>query len=112
MTFESVKKKFKDAIKFAPRFPLDHEPNKKRAHVCPSTIFGFFSISNKFKKDYGIQVGFLEALMLLMMKGLMPMKIVVLIWLHRLAYRLCMWLVFQSKRFLLERLYRAWLKKP
>jgi hypothetical protein len=51
-------KKFKDAIKFAPRFLLDREPNKKRAHVCPTTIFGFFSISNKFKKDDAIQVGF------------------------------------------------------
>ncbi len=26
----------------APRFPFNHKPNKKKANVFPSTIFGFF----------------------------------------------------------------------
>jgi hypothetical protein len=107
-----LKQFLKDATNFAPRFPFDCEPNKKRAHVCPSRISSFFSIANKFKKDDEIQVGFLEALMLFMIKELMPMRTIVSIWLQTLAYMLCMWLVFHSKRLLLERFYRAWLKKP
>jgi hypothetical protein len=95
----------KDATNFAPRSPLDREPNKKRAHVCPSIISSFFSIANKFKKDDEIQIGFLEALMLFMIKGLMFMRTIVSIWLQRLACMLCMWLVFHSKRLLLKRFY-------
>jgi hypothetical protein len=51
------------------KFPLHYEPNKKRAHVSPTTIFGFFSIIGKFKKDYVTQMDFVEDLMLFVVKG-------------------------------------------
>jgi hypothetical protein len=37
-----LKQFLKDATNFAPRFPLDREPNKKKTHVCPSIISGSF----------------------------------------------------------------------
>lgn len=52
------------------KFPLDQEANKKRPHVFLSTIFGFISTSNKFKNHDPMEVGFLEDLMLLVVKGL------------------------------------------
>ncbi len=73
----------------APRSPLDCEPNKKRAIDFPSNIFGFFSTNFKFKKDDLIQVGFLEDLMLFVVKGLLPMRIVESIWLQKMVYWLC-----------------------
>jgi hypothetical protein len=51
------------------KFPLDHKPSKKRAHVFSTTIFGFFSIIGKFKKDDVTQMGFVEDLMLFVVKG-------------------------------------------
>jgi hypothetical protein len=51
------------------KFPLDYEPSKKRAHVSPTTISCFFSIINKFKKDDVTQMGFVEDLMLFVVKG-------------------------------------------
>jgi len=37
-----LQKLLKDPTNLAPRFPLDYEPSKKRAHVFPFAIFGFF----------------------------------------------------------------------
>jgi len=39
--------------------------------VSRSIIYSFFSITNKFKKDDAIQIGFLEVLMLFVIKRLM-----------------------------------------
>jgi len=51
------------------KFPLDHEPSKKRAHVSPTTISSFFSIISKFKWDDVTQMGFVDDLMLFVVKG-------------------------------------------
>jgi hypothetical protein len=48
--------------------PIDRNANKKGAHVSPSEIFKVFLISNKFKKDDPTHVGFLDDLILLVMK--------------------------------------------
>ncbi len=53
-----LERNLEDATNLAPRSPLNHEPNKKRAHVSPCTVFGLFSTSNKFKKDDATHVGF------------------------------------------------------
>jgi hypothetical protein len=49
--------------------PLDQQASKKKAHVFPSTISRFFSIKSKFRKNDPTHVGFLEDLMLFMVKG-------------------------------------------
>jgi hypothetical protein len=54
--------------------PLDQEANKKRPHVFLSTIFGFISTSSKFRNHDPMHVGFLENLMLLVVKRFLPMK--------------------------------------
>ncbi len=33
------------------KVPLDQQANKKKTHVSPSIIFGFFFIESKFRKD-------------------------------------------------------------
>jgi hypothetical protein len=43
-----LKKLLKDATNIAMRSPLDCEPSKKRARVCPTIIFGFFCIPSRF----------------------------------------------------------------
>jgi len=40
--FTLLQKLLEDPTNLAPRFPLDCEPSKKRAHVFPFAIFGFF----------------------------------------------------------------------
>jgi hypothetical protein len=69
--------------------PLDQEANKKRPHVLLSIIFGFISTSSKFRNHDPMQVGFLEDLMLLVVKRLLHMKNVEFIWLQKLTYKLC-----------------------
>jgi hypothetical protein len=54
---------------------------KKKFHVSSSTILKFFSTSNKFKKDDPMHVGFLEDLILLVIKRFLPTKIVDSTWL-------------------------------
>jgi hypothetical protein len=71
------------------RSTLDCEPNKKRAIVFPSNIFGFFSTNFKYKKYDLTQVGFVEDLMLFVVKGLLLMRIVESIWLQKMVYWLC-----------------------
>jgi hypothetical protein len=39
-----LQKLLEDPINLAPRFPFDHEPNKKRAHVFPFANFRFISL--------------------------------------------------------------------
>ncbi len=46
--FDLLKKLLKVGTKFAPKFPLNCEPSKKRAHVSPIVIFGFFYSTSKF----------------------------------------------------------------
>jgi hypothetical protein len=60
----------------APRFPLNHEPNKKRAYVYPIAISIFFSTISIFFINDTTQAGFLEDLMLFVVKGLLPIRIV------------------------------------
>jgi hypothetical protein len=64
-----LKKLLKDATNIAMRSPLNCEPSKKRARVCPTIISGFFCIPSKFKKDDATQIGVLEDLMLFVVKG-------------------------------------------
>jgi len=40
-----------DATNIAPKSPLNCEPIKKRACVCPIAISSLFSIVNEFKRD-------------------------------------------------------------
>jgi hypothetical protein len=51
-------------------------PIKWGPRVSPSVIYSFFSTTNKFKKDDAIQIGFLEVIMLFVIKGLMPKRTV------------------------------------
>ncbi len=46
--FDLLKKLLEDGTKFAPRFPLDCGPSKKRTHVFPIVIFGFSYTTSKF----------------------------------------------------------------
>jgi len=61
----------------------------------------FFSTS-MFKKNDVIQVACLEDLMLFVIKWVMPMKTIKSIWLQRLVYRLCPWLLFPPMNFFVE----------
>ncbi len=51
-------------------------------------------------------MGFLEDVMLFVVKGLLLMRIVEFIWLQRLTYKLC-----PGKK-KLKKFYQAWLKRP
>jgi hypothetical protein len=68
----------------APKCPRDCEPNKKIATISPSNIIGLFSTNFKFKKYDLTQVGFVEDLMLFVVKGLLLMRIVESIWLQKM----------------------------
>jgi hypothetical protein len=46
--FALPRKLLENGTNFAPRFPFNCELSKKRAHVFPIVIFGFFSITSKF----------------------------------------------------------------
>jgi hypothetical protein len=63
-----------DATNLVTKSPLNCEPSKKKAHVSPFANFSFFSTVRKFKTYDATQVGYLEDLMLFVIKGLMPMK--------------------------------------
>jgi hypothetical protein len=63
-------------------------------------IFAIFT--SKFKKYDATQVGFLEDLMLVVIKGLMPMKTIESIWVQRLTCMLCPWVVFPPKKTFVE----------
>lgn len=60
-----------------PRSPLYHESSKKRTHVYPTTIY----ITNKFKRDDVTQMGFMQYLMLFVVKGLLFVRTIESIWL-------------------------------
>jgi len=51
-------------------------PLKKRACVSRIAISSFFFIVNKFKRDDATQLGFLEDLMLIVMKGMLHVRII------------------------------------
>lgn len=68
----------------------------KRAHVFSSSIWVSFYF--KFRKDDPTQVGFFDNLMLLVVKRLLPMRIVRFVRLQRLSYKLYPWIVFSSKK--------------
>jgi hypothetical protein len=55
---------------------LDHEPKKKKAHVSPIAIFSFFSSASKFQRDVVTKMGLMEDLLLFVVKGLLPMRII------------------------------------
>jgi len=97
-----LKRNLEDATNLTPRSPLNCEPSKKRAHVSPCTSFGFLSTSNKFKKNDATHVGFLENVMLFVIKRLMFMKIVESILLQKLTYKLCSRLVFPPRKTIVE----------
>jgi len=54
-----------------------------------NSIFDFFPFTNQFKKYNEIHVGFLEDVILFVIKSNFPMKIVESIWLQKMAYKLC-----------------------
>jgi hypothetical protein len=93
-----------DATFEFPKSPLYREPSKKKVNVSPFNIFGFFSSSFKFKKDDLTRSSFVENPMFVV-KGLLLMKIVESIWLQRMAYRLCLWVVFPSKKAFVEEIF-------
>jgi hypothetical protein len=65
----------KKLLENAPKFPLDHEPNKKNPHAYFHLQYlVFFSITSKIKKGDATKVGFLEDLMLFAVKRLQFMK--------------------------------------
>jgi len=55
--------------------------------------------------------GFLEDLMLFVIKRLMPMKIIQSIWLQRLTHMLCLWLVYTPKKIFVEKVLLGLVKK-
>ncbi len=57
---------------------------------------------NKFIKDDPTHVGFLEDLILFVVKGLLPMKLVESIWLQKLSYKLCPQIVFPLRKTFVE----------
>jgi hypothetical protein len=65
---------------------MDHEPIKKKTIINPITICRFFVIFNQFKKDHETQMGFLEDVMLFVIKGFWPTKIMEFIWLWKVVY--------------------------
>jgi hypothetical protein len=81
--FTLVKRLAKDpnCILVEPGLPLIKMLSKKRAHVYPYEIFGLSYTSSKFKKDDPTQVGFLDDLMLLVVKVFLPMRILEFVWL-------------------------------
>jgi hypothetical protein len=84
-----MKKLGKDSNVALAKTQLNQKVDKRMARGSLTTIFGYFSIDSKFRKDDPIHVGFLKGLILLVVKGFMHMKIVGSIWLKRLSYRLC-----------------------
>jgi hypothetical protein len=66
---------------------------------------------NKFKKDDPLQVGFLEDLVLFVVKGFLPMKFVELIWFQRLSYKLCPQIVFPSRKDFVENVLPSLVEK-
>ncbi len=66
----------KYATNIAPRFPLNHETNKNRAYLYPIAISNFLYIISIFFLNDTTQVGFLEVLMLFVVKGLLPIRII------------------------------------
>ncbi len=55
--------------------------------------------------------GFLEDLMLFMIKRLMPMRIIESIWLQRLTHMLCLWLVYTPKKTFVEKVLLSLVEK-
>jgi hypothetical protein len=74
-------------------------------------LWFFFCTPSKLKKDDATQVGFLEDLMLFVVKGLLLMSIVEFIWLQRLTYKLCPWIVFPSKKKKIEEILPSLVEK-
>jgi hypothetical protein len=65
-----VKKLVEDPkIALVKALTLDWEASKKRVHVSPSIISRLFLTYSMFKKGDPTQVGFLDDLMLLLVKG-------------------------------------------
>jgi hypothetical protein len=60
--------------------PLIKMPVRKGYIFLHMKSFGFFLTSSKFKKDDPTQMGFLDDLMLLVVKGLLPTRIVKYVW--------------------------------
>jgi hypothetical protein len=56
-------------------------------------------------------VGFLEDLMLFMVKGLLPMKFVESIWFQRLSYELCPQIIFPLRNVFVENVLPSLVKK-
>jgi hypothetical protein len=81
--FTLVKRLAKDpnCIVIEHGLPLIKMLSKKRGHVYPYEIFGLSYTSSKFKKGDPTQVGFLDDLMLLVVKGFLPMRILEFVWL-------------------------------
>jgi hypothetical protein len=65
----------KNLLENAPKFPLDHEPNKKNPHAYFHLQYLVFSLLLiRLKKGDATKVGFLEDLMLFVVKRLQFMK--------------------------------------
>jgi hypothetical protein len=106
--FVLVRKLVEDPNITLTKAPLDWEVHKKRAHVYPSTIISYES---KFKIDDPTQMGLLENLLLLVVKGLLwkllspfGSKGCNTNYVHELSSH--------QKRLLLNMFYIVWLKKP
>jgi hypothetical protein len=69
-------KRLVEDFSYIAKAPIDQNASKKRAHVSPFEISRVFFISSKLKKDDPTHVGFLDDLMLLVVKRLLPMRIV------------------------------------
>lgn len=70
----------------------------------------FFN-SFKFKKDDPTQSGFVEDLMLFVVKKLLPMRTMESIWLQWMAYMLCPWVVFPCRKTFVEEILPNLVKK-
>jgi hypothetical protein len=69
-------KRYVEEINKQPRLALECQPSIKCPCITPSAMFGFLSSTNQFRKDNDTHVGFLEDVMLYVIKGFLPMTIV------------------------------------
>lgn len=74
------------------------QPSKKRQRYTPGSLVQYFGTGSSYSRDDQEQKDFLEDLVLLCAKGLMPLSVAENLWFRRLAMRLDPKIVFPSRR--------------
>jgi hypothetical protein len=102
MEHGALLKRYVEEVNNHPKPSLENESAIKCPHVNQLQFIDFFPFTNQFKKDDESQVVFLEDVMLYVIKGFLPMRTFESIWLHQMAYKLCLMVVFPSKKLFVE----------